>query len=127
MRDYGLCFWSLGDIPLTQKCEIAQNIGVDGVEIEGNIKENPVNLKNTLESYDLKILSVTPDNVDISSPINNVRELAVQYFLDLIDWAVKVGTQRICLHWEVGKVSGSSDSELDWNNLVSILIKWNVN
>ncbi|MCJ0925883.1 sugar phosphate isomerase/epimerase [Mammaliicoccus sciuri] len=119
MRDYGFCFWSLGDIPITQKCEIAQNIGVDGVEVEGNVKENPVNLKNILESYNLKILSITPANVDISSPINNVRELAVQYFLDLIDWAVKVGAPRICLHGDVGKVSGSGDSELDWNYLVS--------
>lgn len=119
MRDYGLCLWSFGDITFEEKCKIAKNIGVDGVEVEGNIEEDPIKIKETLQKYDLKPLSVTPANVDISNVDNNIREKAVNYFLDLIDWARDLQTPRICLHGEVGKVSGSENSDLDWQFLIS--------
>ncbi|TWD97501.1 sugar phosphate isomerase/epimerase [Neobacillus bataviensis] len=117
-REYGLCFWTFGDISLEEKCKIAKEIGVDGIEVQGNLTQNPLELASLLTKYDLKILSVTPDNVDISSMKKETRRIAVQYFLDLLSWAKDAGANRICLHGEVGKVAGSGDVAEDWQLLV---------
>ncbi|MYL20647.1 TIM barrel protein [Halobacillus litoralis] len=117
-RDYGLCLWTFGDIDFEKKCRLAADIGVDGVEVQGDVSQNPEELKKVLEQYGLKILSITPDNVDISSADDQVRKEAVQYFLDLIGWADELGADRICLHGDVGKVRGSGDEEKDWRLLV---------
>ncbi|PTI66387.1 sugar phosphate isomerase/epimerase family protein [Staphylococcus succinus] len=119
MRDYGFCFWSFGDISFEEKCKIAQDIGVDGVEVEGILEEDPIKIKDTLKKYNLKPLSITPANVDISSVENSIRKNAVEYFLDLIDWSKKMEAPRLCLHGDVGKVKGSEDNKLDWQLLVS--------
>jgi D-psicose/D-tagatose/L-ribulose 3-epimerase len=117
-RDYGLCLWTFGNISLEEKCKLAKEIGVDGVEVQGDLSQNPAILQALLNKYDLKILSVTPDNVDISSAEEKVRSSAVQYFLDLLDWAQESGAKRICLHGDVGKTQGSGDLLKDWELLV---------
>jgi D-psicose/D-tagatose/L-ribulose 3-epimerase len=117
-RDYGLCLWTFGNISLEEKCKLAKEIGVDGVEVQGDLSQNPAVLQALLNKYDLKILSVTPDNVDISSAEEKVRSSAVQYFLDLLDWAQESGAKRICLHGDVGKTQGSGDLLKDWELLV---------
>lgn len=117
-RDYGLCLWSFGDIPVVEKCKLAKEIGVDGVEVQGDLSQNPSELAETLSKYELKILSVTPDNVDISNDDEGTREKAVQYFLDLLSWARELGANRICLHGDVGKTSGCGDLAKDWQLLV---------
>ncbi|MBD1381342.1 sugar phosphate isomerase/epimerase family protein [Metabacillus arenae] len=117
-RDYGLCFWTLGDISFEEKCKIAKDIGVNGVEVQGDLSQNPVELQALLKKYDLKVLSVTPENVDISSADDQVRHRAVQYFLDLLNWAQELGAKRICLHGDVGKTQGSGDLSKDWELLV---------
>ncbi|WNS78727.1 hypothetical protein RRU94_01905 [Domibacillus sp. DTU_2020_1001157_1_SI_ALB_TIR_016] len=66
-RDYGLCLWSFGDISVEEKCKLAKEIGVDGVEVQGDLTQDPRELADILSKYELKILSVIPDNVDISS------------------------------------------------------------
>jgi len=118
-RDYGLCLWTFGDISLKEKCKLAKEIGVEGVEVQGDLSQNPSNLQALLNMYELKVLSVTPDNVDISSADENVRSRAVQYFLDLLEWAKELGAKRICLHGDVGKTQGSGDSLKDWEWLVN--------
>jgi sugar phosphate isomerase/epimerase len=97
---------------------LAREIGVDGVEVEGDITLNPKVLAEKLAAYDLKVLSVTPENVDISSTNEEVRSKAVNYFLDLLDWSVDLGAPRICLHGDVGKIKGSGDEIRDWHILI---------
>jgi len=113
-REYGLCIWTFGDIPLEEKCRLAKEIGVDGVEVQGDLKQDPQELANLLAKYELKVLSVTPTNVDISNINEDTRQKAVQYFLDLLSWAREIGANRICLHGEVGKIVGCGDHEKDW-------------
>lgn len=72
-REYGLCLWTFGSIPFEQKCRLAAEIGVDGVEVEGDISLNPKDLAETLAAHHVKVLSVTPRNVDISSTNERVR------------------------------------------------------
>ena len=118
MRNYGLCLWSFGDIPFEKKCELAKSIGVDGVEVQGDITQDPEYILNTLKKYDLEILSVTPDNVDISSDTQDIRKSAVKYFLELLEWAKKIDITRICLHGDVGKITGCGNTDKDWKFLV---------
>ncbi|WOC57508.1 hypothetical protein [Bacillus halotolerans] len=47
-REYGLCLWTFGSIPFEQKCRLAAEIGVDGVEVEGDISLNPKDIAETL-------------------------------------------------------------------------------
>lgn len=117
-RDYGLCLWTFGDIPFEEKCKLAKEIGVEGVEVQGDIKQNPKELAVILAKYKLKVLSVTPDNVDIASIDETVRLKAVRYFLDLLNWAKAIGSKRICLHGKVGKIVGCGDLTKDWEQLV---------
>ncbi|WP_394231898.1 sugar phosphate isomerase/epimerase family protein [Niallia oryzisoli] len=118
-REYGLCIWTFGDIPLEEKCRLAKEIGVDGVEVQGDLKQDPQELANLLAKYELKVLSVTPTNVDISNINEDTRQKAVQYFLDLLSWAREIGANRICLHGEVGKIVGCGDHEKDWELLLN--------
>ncbi|MCM3791335.1 sugar phosphate isomerase/epimerase [Domibacillus indicus] len=117
-RDYGLCLWSFGDISVEEKCKLAKEIGVEGVEVQGDLTQDPRELADILSKYELKILSVTPDNVDISSDNKETRGKAVQYFLDLLSWARELGANRICLHGDVGKTAGCGDLSKDWQLLV---------
>ena len=118
MRNYGLCLWSFGDIPFEKKCELAKSIGVDGIEVQGDITQDPEYILNTLKKYDLKILSVTPCNVDISCDQQDIRNSAVKYFLDLLQWSKKMDITRICLHGDVGKTNGCGNTDKDWKLLV---------
>ncbi|MGJ9385481.1 sugar phosphate isomerase/epimerase family protein [Salipaludibacillus sp. CF4.18] len=117
-RDYGLCLWTFGDIDFEDKCKLAMEIGVDGVEVQGDLSQDPGELAGVLKKYDLKVLSITPDNVDISSADETVRSSAVQYFLDLVSWADQLGAKRMCLHGNVGKTQGCGDLTKDWELLV---------
>jgi D-psicose/D-tagatose/L-ribulose 3-epimerase len=117
-REYGLCIWTFGDISVEEKCKLAKDIGVDGVEVQGDLTQDPKELANILSRYGLKVLSVTPDNVDISSENEDIRLKAVGYFLNLLDWASNLGAKRICLHGDVGKIAGCGDLEKDWSLLV---------
>lgn len=117
-RKYGLTLWTFGNISFEEKCRIAKDIGVDGVEIEGDLSYEPEDIKKILRKYDLELYSITPENVDIYSPDLKIRIGAIDYYLELIEWAKSVGSPRFCLHGEVGEIEGSGHLERDWNNLI---------
>ncbi|NUF25938.1 sugar phosphate isomerase/epimerase family protein [Bombilactobacillus mellis] len=119
MTDYGFCTWTLGDITLNKKLEIAASLGVTGVEIEGDLKQDPLQIKQQLKKYNLKPLSITPQDVDISSCNEETRQAAVQYYLDLIDWTAKIGAPRFCIHGQVGKISWDHNLDVHWDLLVN--------
>lgn len=105
MTEFGLCLWTFGDLTLEEKCQKAKEIGVDGVEVQGDLTVSPLEIKKTLQKNELKALSVTPDNVDISSIDEQTRQDAVNYFLKLANWAKEVGADRFCIHGKVGVTS----------------------
>lgn len=114
----GLCLWTFGDsLPFSQKVSIAKQIGVDGVEIEGDLKMDPLLTRNILDQENLEIFSVTPMNKNIVDKNLSNRLKNINYFLELIDWAHLAGIQRICIHGEVGLIA-SDDYERDWSYLV---------
>lgn len=93
-------------------------IGVDGVEVEGDIFLNLKDFVEILVVYYVKVLLVMLRNVDIFSMNERVWLKVVYYFLDLLDWVVDLGVFCICFYGEVGKVRGSGDDERDWSLLV---------
>lgn len=117
-REIGICLWTLGISDMDEQCRLAKELGVDGVEIVGDVTKSPSLVKAVLEKHHLSVLSVTPENKDISSEVEDVRQDAVTYFKTLLSWAHEVGAPRICLHGEVGKVAGSGNEALDWSLLV---------
>ncbi|AXI10485.1 sugar phosphate isomerase/epimerase [Oceanobacillus zhaokaii] len=114
----GLCFWTFGPLSFEEKCQIAVEIGVAGVEVEGDLTQSPSELKKILEKYSLLPFSVTPANVDISNTNEEARSSAINYYFELISWAKELGAHRICLHGDVGKIKSSGDVDFDWNLLV---------
>lgn len=115
---YGLTIWTFGEKTFEEKCKIAQEIGVDGVEIQGDLSYDPKFIKETLEKYHLEAYSVTPENLNIYSDDASVREEAVDYFLALAKWTKEVGSPRFCLHGKVGEIVGSGNVERDRNYLI---------
>lgn len=49
-RDYGLCLWTFGDIDFEEKCKISKKIGVDGVEVQGDLSQSPEELAAILKN-----------------------------------------------------------------------------
>lgn len=115
--DIGLCLWTLGDINLQEKLQIASDLGVDGVELEGDLSSSPRLIKELLNKYELKALSITPENRDIVSSDDIERGKNINYYLQLIDWAVEVGAPRLTLHGEVGLIR-SEDYVKDYELLI---------
>ncbi|WP_281165487.1 sugar phosphate isomerase/epimerase family protein [Liquorilactobacillus sicerae] len=118
MTEYGLCLWTFGSIDFEEKCRLASEIGVDGVEVQGNIKEDPKKIKSVLQKYNLKALSITPEDLDISSSDAKERQQAIEYYLKLVDWATKLEVPRFCLHGQVGKINWDKNLQEHWKLLV---------
>lgn len=117
--EYGLCLWTFGSISFEDKCKVASDIGVDGVEVQGDISLDVEKIKETLNKYKLKALSITPEDVDIASSDENVRKEAVAYYLKLVEWAKKLGVSRFCLHGQVGRINWDKDLKQHWKWLVA--------
>lgn len=47
-REYGLCLWTFGDISVEEKCKLAKEIGVNGVEVQGDLTQDPKELQKKL-------------------------------------------------------------------------------
>jgi sugar phosphate isomerase/epimerase len=53
-RDYGICLWTFGNVPFEEKCRLASEVGVNGVEVEGDISQDPREILTTLSKYDFE-------------------------------------------------------------------------
>ena len=111
---YGVCTWTFGDTPLPTIVEKIAALGFDGVELFGDLTLDPVQVRTLLASQDLEVLSTPPQNVDICHPHTAVRETALAYYLDLLDFAAAVGAPLIACHGAVGRISAISSYEEEW-------------
>ena len=106
----GVCTWTFGPLPLV---EIAQRLGrlsYDGVELMGDLTAYPAGEGGgfapgrILADNGLVAFSLTPDNVDLAHPDPTVRGQAVDYYLQLLDFAVELGKPLVSCHGFVGRV-----------------------
>lgn len=126
MTKYGICTWTLGGKDFEEKLKISHELGLDGVELEGkaeDIKRDPAEVKAALKKYDLEVLSITPDDVEISSSDAKIRKDAVSYYLDLVKWAKAIDADRFVIHGKVGVMSWDGSLKEHWDLLVDSVKK----
>jgi D-psicose/D-tagatose/L-ribulose 3-epimerase len=63
---FGACTWIMGDEPLPVKAQRMAAIGLDGVELFGDLSLNPREIRKILADHNLAVLSLPPENVDLS-------------------------------------------------------------
>lgn len=114
-REIGCCTWTFGDASLEEVAKHVRGAGLDGVELLGDVENvDPVIARHTLENEGLKVFSITPADADISHPDESVRKVALEYYEQLMDFAVVLGNPLISCHGQVTRIKPiTSQSEED--------------
>jgi len=115
---FGACTWIFGDEPLSVIARRVAEIGLDGVELFGDLALNPRETREILANHHLGVLSITPDNVDLCHPDTQVNRAALDYYLRLIDFAAEVGAPLLSCHGQVGRVRAVSSYAEEWNLMI---------
>jgi len=114
---HGACTWTFGDQALPDIARRLAAAGADGMELMGNLEAHPSGKVNAiLRESGLKVLSLTPENVDLAHPDPQVRGQALDYYYRLLDLAAEVGNPVVCCHGAVGRVRAIStyEDERQW-------------
>jgi sugar phosphate isomerase/epimerase len=80
--------------------------GLDGVELFGdwqNVKARDA--KALLDDQGLQVFSLTPADADISHPDVAIRQLALDYYKGLMDFAAEFGSPLISCHGQVTRIA----------------------
>jgi D-psicose/D-tagatose/L-ribulose 3-epimerase len=105
----GACTWLFGDMPLAEIARRIQVLGLDGVELMGDLERYSAReAAQVLQDQGLAVFSLTPADVDLAHPDPSIRSTAVDYYLRLLDFAVAVGSRRVACHGQVGRVRAIS-------------------
>ncbi len=101
----GSCTWMFGDRPLADVARRLQRLGLDGVELMGDLgRYQAAEAARVLADHGLRVFSLTPDNVDLAHPDAAVRAQAVDYYLRLLDFAAALDQPLVCCHGYVGRI-----------------------
>ena len=109
LTDIGVCTWTFGDMSLPEIAQRLSDIGFNGVELMGDLAAYPAfEAAQILDDYNLKIFSLTPDNVDLAHPDPKIRQQAVDYYLKLLDFVAELGQPLVSCHGFVGRIQAIS-------------------
>jgi D-psicose/D-tagatose/L-ribulose 3-epimerase len=121
---YSISNWIYGVEPLRTTFERLKRYGYDGIELEGEPQEYHRQEVNQLcRAFDLEVLSIAgiypwpTDERDLANPDPRVRERAVNYLEECVDFASAVGAPLIIVvPSAVAKASpvGHFESEEEW-------------
>lgn len=115
-RLLGVCTWTFGDRPLAEIAQRLAALSYDGVELMGDLNAyQPGTAANVLQDHNLKVFSLTPDNVDLAHPDDTIRSQAVDYYLRLLDFAAAIGQPLVSCHGLVGRVRAISSQAEEYN------------
>ena len=104
-RKYGVCNWIFGDEDLAATASFLAQAGFDGIELMGDLERyEPAEVGSILHDNGLRVLSLTPRDVDLAHPDASVRSEAVSYYLRLLDFAVTLEAPVVSCHGAVGRV-----------------------
>lgn len=118
-RLLGVCTWTFGHRPLADIAARLAALKFDGVELMGNLEAyHSAEAAKVLQVHNLKIFSLTPDNVDLAHPDNTIRAGAIDYYLRLLDFANSVGQPLVSCHGYVGRIRPVSSQAEEWTLLV---------
>lgn len=102
---YGVCTWIFGGQPLSEIAARLASLGYDGVELMGDLAQIDACEVNTiLGEHGLRVLSLTPQNVDLPHPDYRIRQEALDYYYHLLDLAGVLDNPIVCCHGAVGRV-----------------------
>lgn len=122
---YGACSWIFDDTPLPEVAELLSGLGYDGIELFGDWKRYPARrTQHILSDHGLSVFSLTPTNVDLAHPENEIRKAARNYYLHLLDYAVELGSPLIGCHGAVRRlraISGQAEEERLMAEEISVL------
>jgi len=112
---YGVCNWIFGDESLSATAAFLATAGFDGLELKGDLGlYRPDEVNAVLSDHGLKVLSVTPQDVDLAHPDARVRSEAEDYYLRLLGFAAEVGAPVVSCHGAVGRVRALSGYEEEY-------------
>jgi sugar phosphate isomerase/epimerase len=106
IRPLGVCTWTFGAVPLPAIATTLARLGYDGVELAGDLDAcGAAEAKAVLAGEGLDVFSLTPANVDISTPDAGTRRAAIDYYLRLVDFAAALGGATMSIHGLVGRIA----------------------
>lgn len=102
----GFAAWTLGDVSPFDYLPRLADMGYDGVEVVGDFQGIPVDdLRAALDESELSVFSVlTPPQIDLAHPLPSMRQESVDYVRDLIDFCMDVGSPRLVVREQPGRV-----------------------
>lgn len=116
---YGVCTWIFGDQPLPEVAARLASLGYDGVELMGDLaRVDAREVKGVLSGHGLRVLSLTPQNVDLAHPDSRMRQEALDYYYHLLDLASALDNPIVCCHGAVGRVRAVTSYQEEWSLFV---------
>jgi sugar phosphate isomerase/epimerase len=71
-----------------------------------------------LSGHGLRVLSLTPQNVDLAHPDSRMRQEALDYYYRLLDLASALDNPIVCCHGAVGRVRAVTGYQEEWSLFV---------
>lgn len=123
---YSVSNWIFGKEPLERGIERIARLGYDAVELKGEPEElKRANVYQVLDKYNVRVSSICgmypwpTDSRDLSSDRREVRDAAVRYVKECIDFARSLSAAVVIVSPSpVAKLNPSSDKKTDWKNAV---------
>ncbi len=101
----GCCTWIFGGEPLVDTAARVKGAGLNGLELFGDVNQDPAEVLRVLADHDLTVFSLTPGDAEISHPDAAVRGKALDYYNRLIDFAAALGDPLISCHGQVTRIA----------------------
>lgn len=109
----GVSSWTYGDLGLEEITRRVARLGFDGVELFGDLAVKPATARCLMVDQGLEIMSVSPDDVDVTGPDQATRREGIDYYMRLCDWAAELGSPMIVCRGAVGRVMAFSTFEAE--------------
>lgn len=117
----GLCTWIFGHQRHEEIATTAADLGCAGVELHVSLQGWPAaDVRRLYASHGLRILSLTPDNVDLAHPDPLEQQRAEQYYSRLIAFAAELEAPAITIHELVGRGLSPDSRVMEWERLRSV-------
>lgn len=114
----GLCTWIFGHQRHQEIAAVAAELGCDGVELHAAIDgADPAALRRLYASHGLRILSLTPENVDLAHQDPLEAQRAERYYSRLLHFAAELGAPALTIHEFVGRATFQDSEPREWERL----------
>lgn len=120
----GLCTWIFGHQRHGEIAAAAAELGCAGVELHVPLDGmSTAELRRVYASHGLRILSLTPENVDLIHQDPHLRQRAQKYYRCLINLAAELEAPAITIHEFVGRGPAAMSDPQSWQWLQRTLFE----